>query len=622
MTVSDLISTDLLPPEAPLAMPEQDFSQWRGGRPPVLSPWRTRAARLFVFVATALLVGFGTWQMYQVVGQSSATTLQILLVALFALTFCWIALAAVTALLGFGATLMGRRGSKRTSESSMPLSTRIAIIMPIYNEDTDEVFSLLTRMAQELAATGQARHFDLFVLSDSTDAAKLKSEREAAIRLQSKLKGGIDVYYRKRLGNEGKKAGNVADFVRRWGGAYDFMIVLDADSYMTAESILALAAAMEADPEAGLIQTVPQLTNGETLFARIQQFATATYGPLLAAGLALWHGRDSNYWGHNAIIRIKAFAEVCGLPKLGGGPPFGGHILSHDFVEAALLRRGGYAVYMRRDIGGSYEGTPPTLAAHAARDRRWAQGNLQHGKVVPAAGLHWMSRFHMINGIMSYLASPLWLMFLITGIGLSWVAVTVPPDYFPSDFALYPTWPRFDARQAFLLLGVSALVLLTPKLLAWLVILADPRKRRGAGGVLALTNSIVCETIVSALLAPVLMLMQTRFVVDIVLGRDAGWAAQQRSEEDAPIGTLVRQHLGHTLIGFALSAGTYALSIQVWLWISPIWLGLMLAIPLAMLTSRRDAGALARRARLFLIPEEIAQGNAPGTCLAGAARSS
>jgi len=565
-------------------------------------------ARLFVFAMTGLLAGYGTWQMYQVVGQSSATSLQILLVVLFALTFAWIALAAATTLLGF-AVVVGsdrRQGDRRDDERGLvPLSTRTAIVMPIYNEDTDAVFYALTRMAMELAATGQGSRFDIFVLSDSSNVETLRRERAAVTQLRNMLGGSVEVYYRKRLGSEGKKAGNVADFVRRWGAAYDFMIVLDADSYMTADTFIALAAAMQADPEAGLIQTVPQLKDGETLFARIQQFATATYGPLLAAGLALWCGRDGNYWGHNAIIRVRAFASASGLPELDGAPPFGGHIMSHDFVEAGLLRRAGYAVYMRPDIGGSFEGTPPTLAEHAARDRRWAQGNLQHGRIVTAAGLHWMSRFHLVNGIMSYMASPLWLLFLATGIALSWVAEAFPPDYFPSDFALYPTWPRFDARQAFSLLGVSALVLLAPKLLAYAATIANTRRRRAAGGALALTNSVVLEIVLSSLLAPVMMLMQARFAFDILLGRDAGWAAQQRRGQDAPMGAVTRQHFGHTLAGLGLSLGTFSLSAQAWLWLLPVWLGLSLSIPLAWLTARRGVGEAARRAGLFLVAGEI-----------------
>jgi membrane glycosyltransferase len=198
-------------------------------------------------------------------------------------------------------------------------------------------------------------------------------------------------------------------------------------------------------------------------------------------------------------------------------------------------------------------------------------------------------------------------LFLATGIALTWVAEAFPPDYFPSDFALYPTWPRFDARQAFSLLGVSALVLLAPKLLAYAASIVNARKRRAAGGGLALTNSVVLEILFSSLLAPVMMLMQTRFVLDILLGRDAGWAAQQRRGQDAPLGAIARQHLSHTLAGLALSLGTFSLSVQAWLWLLPVWLGLSLAIPLAWLTAQRGVGQGTRRAGLFLVADEVEQ---------------
>ena len=226
------------------------------------------------------------------------------------------------------------------------------------------------------------------------------------------------------------------------------MIVLDADSDMSAGAMITLARAMAADPKSGIIQSLPLLQNRWTPFARMTQFAGRVYGPLVAAGLSAWHGRDGNYWGHNAIIRTRAFAEACGLPELKGRKPFGGHVLSHDFVEAALIRRAGWAVYMLPGLTGSYEETPPCLIDLATRDRRWAQGNLQHMKIVGAKGLHWVSRVHLIQGIMSYLASPLWLMLLLAGLLLATVARHTTPNYFPDSFSLFPVWPVFDPELA------------------------------------------------------------------------------------------------------------------------------------------------------------------------------
>jgi membrane glycosyltransferase len=597
----------LTPPENPLDMPEQSLRHWYGVRPKTSLGLSLRehtlAARLFVFGIGAGLTGYGVWCMLQVVGQNDATWLQYLLVALFGLSFAWIALAAANALLGFLA-LIGRLDWSRGSKLRGELTTRTAVIMPIYNEETERVFANLTRMAEELAASGKAWHFDLFILSDSTNLGVARDERDAASLLRHGMLGRLNVYYRRRALNEGRKAGNIGDFVRNWGGNYDFMLVLDADSYMSAKAMISLAEALEADPSAGLIQSVPRLVNRNTLFARMQQFATGTYGPVVSAGLALVQGREGNYWGHNAILRVRAFASSCGLPILRGRKPFGGHILSHDFVEAALLRRAGWDVYMRPDIAGTYEETPPTLSDHAARDRRWAQGNLQHSKVLSAAGLHWMSRHHLVTGIMSYVASPLWLFFLIVGILLAWQASYYRPDYFPNAYALFPTWPRFDAQRAWTLLGFSATVLLAPKVFAVLYAITNRRMRKGAGGLLPLLLSFVCETLLSALLAPVLMLLQTKFIGQILLARDSGWNPQCRDDGKVSFLDIAHRYIAHTLVGVAMMAVTMAVSLHLSLWLLPVWLSLILTIPIVYLTSLRSAGVVARHLGLFLIPEE------------------
>lgn len=604
---SSSLPRSLTPPDNPLEMREQCLDRCYGSRPktafwPSLRE-HTLLARLIVFAITAIVTGYGVWHMLEVVGQNDTTGLQYLLVGLFGLSFVWIAMAMAVAVVGFLALVLRidwSRGVKLKGE----LTSRTAVIVPIHNENVDRVFANLTKMAEEVAATGKSWHFDFFVLSDSTNLSVARAERSAANRLRQKMLGRVNVYYRRRAENEGKKAGNVADFVSNWGGNYDFMLLLDADSYMTAAAMVTLAEAMEADSGAGLIQSVPRLVNRKTLFARMQQFATGTYGPVVSAGLTLLQGREGNYWGHNAIIRVKAFASSCGLPVLRGRKPFGGHIMSHDFVEAALLRRAGWDVYMRPDIAGSYEETPPSLTEHAARDRRWAQGNLQHAKVLPAAGLHWMSRYHLLTGIMSYVASPLWLMFLVVGILLAWQASLYQPDYFPNAHALFPTWPQFDAQKAWTLLGFSAIVLLAPKVLAVLYALMNTRMRRGAGGPVALVVSLLLETLLSALLAPVLMLLQTAFIVQILCAQDAGWAPQSREDGKADWGDILKRYTFHSAAGLGVGAITLWISPQLFLWLLPVWLGLVLTIPLVLFTSSRAVGRVARKMRIFLIPEE------------------
>jgi membrane glycosyltransferase len=132
-------------------------------------------------------------------------------------------------------------------------------------------------------------------------------------------------------------------------------------------------------------------------------------------GFAAWSGRSGNYWGHNALIRIESFRAASRLPVLSGPAPFGGPLLSHDFVEAAWIRRAGWQVELDPDHRGSAEDAPQTLEEFHRRDRRWCQGNLQHLRLLAEPGLHPLSRFHMISGVFSYLAAPVWLSLMIMG---------------------------------------------------------------------------------------------------------------------------------------------------------------------------------------------------------------
>src|SRR5450759_1486334 len=363
------------------------------------------------------------------------------------------------------------------------------------------------------------------------------------------------------------------------------MIILDADSLMTGDTIVRLAAAMERHPNVALIQTLPIVVNARTLFARLQQFAGRLYGPLIAAGIAWWHGADGNYWGHNAIIRVRAFAQDAGLPELRGRKPFGGHIMSHDFVEAALMRRAGWAIHIVPYLPGSYEEMPPSLTDYAARDRRWCQGNLQHVLILPARGLHWVSRLHLLSGIGSYITAPLWLAFLVTGIGISLQAQFVRPEYFPAGFSLFPKWPAQDPVLAARVFAVSMGILLFPKLLAYLVMLSVSPLRRSFGGAALAFVGVILETIVSALIAPAMMLIQSQAIAAIIMGRDVGWQVQRRDDGSLSWSESARRYGGHTVFGLILGASAYAVSLPLFLWMTPVVVGLLLTVPLAVLTS-------------------------------------
>ena len=592
-----------MPPEAPLPMPVQDLERWdadSGHRPAVrhAKPWLARA---FVFGGAAGLTAYGAIQMYEVVAVSGGTTaLQYVLLALFTLNFSWIALAFTGAILGFLVLLRGLK----TPALPTALTTRTAVVMPVYNEATARTFAAIEAMRAEIDATGLGQAFDYFVLSDSTQGDAWIAEERAFLELRARWGDDARLYYRHRAKNHHRKAGNIGDFVSRWGAAYEQMLVLDADSLMTGPCVVHLAAAMEADPDSGIIQSLPLIINRNTLFARVQQFAARIYGPVIATGLSVWSGRDGNYWGHNAIIRTRAFAAACGLPDLPGKPPFGGHVLSHDFVEAALIRRAGWSVTMLPALPGSYEESPPSLIDVAVRDRRWAQGNLQHSRIIGAAGLKSASRQHFATGIAGYVASPLWLGQLVVGIALVLQTAYVRPEYFTSEFGLYPVWPRFDPVRALQLFGLTMGILLAPKFLGLILALIDGPVRRACGGAIRLVLSSLIEILLSALIAPIAMLIQSGSVFQILLGRDTGWNPQRRDDGSIPWSDIVRRHRWHMALGLVTGVAAFAIATSLFLWMSPTILGLVLAIPISWASGQLSLGLALKRLGLLMTPEE------------------
>jgi membrane glycosyltransferase len=592
-----------LPAEAPLAMPRQ--SLWRApAAPAVPGDAAVHATRALVIGgAIALTVGAAV-EMFEALAVGGLTLLEGLVLALFVALFAWIALAFTSAVAGFVATLADRRGVLDPAAALPDLACRTAILMPTYNEDPARVTAALQAIDEALQASGRGAAFDIFILSDTTDPDVWIAEERAFLDLRARTGGDGRIFYRRRPRNIERKAGNIAEWVMRFGGAYEHMLVLDADSVMTADAILRLAGAMEADRRAGLIQTLPILVGGRTLFARMQQFAGRIYGPLIARGIATWHGSEGNYWGHNAIIRTRAFAAAAGLPHLAGRKPFGGHILSHDFVEAALLRRAGWAVRMVPALPGSYEEGPPSLTDLAVRDRRWCQGNLQHAGVLPARGLHWISRTHLLMGIGSYITAPMWFVFLCTGILIALQARFIRPEYFPAGATLFPQWPAQDPVRAMWVFAGTMGLLLAPKLLAGIAILADRAQRRASGGGLRLLAGVVVETLLAGLLAPVTMLSQSAAVVSILAGRDGGWQPQQRDDGSYPLRQVVRRYAPHTAIGLVLAGVAWAVSPDLLLWMSPVVVGLALAIPLVVLAGSRAIGMRLAAVGLLRTPEE------------------
>ena len=598
-----------VPDEVHTPMPVQDLKHWEpSGRRGQIKPTKSvRLRRVAIFAASLAMTALASHEMYRVLSVSGMTALQIALLVVFTINFVWIAFPFVSGFVGFLVTCFGRTVSEVAIPPLQPtpmLQTRTALVMPIYNEDPKRIFAGIQAIYESLEAVGGMAHFEFFILSDTTEPDIWLDEEVEFLHLRRRTGGDERLFYRHRAQNTRRKAGNIEDFCQRWGARYDHMIILDADSLMTGETLLRLAATMEVNPEAGLIQTLPLVVNRNTLFARAQQFAARVYGPVISAGLAYWHAGDSSYWGHNAIIRTRAFIEHAGMPELPGNPPFGGFILSHDFVEAALMRRAGWRLYLVPELTGSYEECPPSLLDFAVRDQRWCQGNLQHIRVLTAKGLHWTSRLHLGMGIMSYLASPIWFLFIMLGILLALQAHFIRPEYFTEKVSLFPTWPVFDSERAIRLFLVTMTVLMAPKILGYVLLCKDGPTVRLCGGRIRAGFSVICETLLSALIAPVTMVMQSVVVVGILTGRAVTWRTQRRDDGSVPLHDAVRHHLSHTLFGIILAIVAYAVSPPFLAWLSPVILGLLLAIPVCVATSRQDWGRTVRQWDLLTTPEE------------------
>ncbi|HUR60164.1 MAG TPA: glucans biosynthesis glucosyltransferase MdoH [Opitutaceae bacterium] len=476
-----------------------------------------------------------------------------------------------------------------------------AVIMPICNEDVGRVMEGMRAIYESVRANGQLADCDFFLLSDSPDPNNWVKEEAAWLALVQKLGAHGRIFYRKRRVGINKKAGNVADFCRRWGGHYRYMVVLDADSIISGEAVATLVCLMERNPKVGLIQAVPVLVNGETILARVQQFASRLYGTFFSAGLNYWQLGEANYWGHNAIIRVQPFIQHCSLPELPGRGPFGGRILSHDYVEAALMRRAGWQVWLATDLPGNYEECPANLIDFAKRDRRWLQGNLQHARLIVARGFHAVNRLHFFLGILSYVASPLWFALLMLSCVIAWKANALGASAPPAARGL----PWSFGGQALALFGATLVLLLLPKFLALLDLRQRPTEARAFGGWGKIALSIATETFVFTLVAPILMLFHTKFVILTLCRRTVSWGAQRRGAAgDSALAEAFSAHLGQTIFGAALAVFIARLSPALAWWMSPMLAGMILSIPISYVTGSVALGAKLRASGIFVTPEE------------------
>src|SRR3984957_17515066 len=532
----------------------------------------------------------GLWLMIDIVGARGWTPLEVLEVGLFGILFANLAFGFTQAFLGFLVLAEGHEPLKITNtlNETTPLAST-AVVMPVYNEDAETVFGNVQALYQSLQQRHELDSYDFYVLSDSTDPAKAVEEELAWSDICRQTNGFGKIHYRRRKLPVNRKSGNIADFCRRWGHRHRYMVVLDADSLMTGAAVSSLVRLMETNPRAGIIQTMPRLAKTETLFGRIQQFASRVYSPIFAAGLNFWQQGAGNYWGHNAIIRVSPFLASCALPGLPGKEPLGGRILSHDFVEAALMRDAGWEVWFAYDLEGSYEGLPPNLTEYIKRDRRWAQGNLQHVWFLLADRVQPISRLHLIQGILAYSSAPILVLFICLA------GMQAALDHFRGHASSIPL------PSAIVLALLTLLLLFGPKLLSVFHLFAQPDLLRRFGGAKRGIAGVIMETLFSVLTAPLLVWFHTRFVLRNLAGQKVVWNTQTRANASGPrwIETL-HEYWPVPVAGVAFGILAWWISPMYLLWVTPLLLGLWLAIPIAQISGR--SGVLTR---MFQTPEEI-----------------
>ena len=566
-----------MPPLAPLASQPQVFS--KSHRDPaapeaeqIVGTWVFRAWTFGpALVMTVALVAI----LFDWFREGGFGVAEVILMGLVAYSTFWIALSAASAILG----VFTPRITEQRAPSPGLVSLRTALLVPIYEEDPAITFKRISSMRRSLATRSSNHTFAFFVLSDTRSDAVARKELEAFSKLGSEAESKIEIFYRRREFNTDRKTGNIQDWINHWGGDWDAFITLDADSLMSARTIQNMADTLVAMPEVGLLQTVPRLLGAKTLFARNQQFSNNVYGGVLAKGLERWAGIDGNYWGHNAIIRTKAFAMCAELPKLPGNGPLSGTIKSHDFIEAALLRRAGWSVRLVPELDESYEEVPQTLIDYILRDRRWCQGNLQHLRLLGAKGFTAVSRFHLFQGAMAYVSSVVWFVLLIvwTMMGRSEEQNIV--RYFTDANPLFPQWPHMDTVSRVAVLTTMLSLLLVPKLLGIISTYMTEKSCEAYGGRVQFLLSSLTEILLSFALAPILMVQHVLAVLRTFLGKDAGWAPQNRSGGNYSYTALLRFHWLETTIGLLLSTGLVLGLVSLWL--VPIAMSLLLTIPIS-----------------------------------------
>ena len=553
--------------------------------------------RRFVFAA---LTGFSflglAALMFAAMRRGGGLPVEGVMLALFLVTLPWLVIGFWNAVIGlllmrFSRDPVAAVNPMLADEASdSPVETSTAILVCLRNEEIDGVALSVETMLEGLLREGALAHFHLYLLSDSSWPEIIAQEERLACSLQARWGGDIAVTYRRRADNHAFKSGNISDFCQRWGQGHDFALVLDADSFMEAPAILRLVRLMQRHERVGILQSLVVGLPTMSAFARIFQFGMRLGMRSYTLGSAWWQGDCGPYWGHNALLRLKPFMEHCHLPELGGRGPLSGPILSHDQVEAVMMRRAGYEVRVLPVEGGSFEQNPPDLVEFIRRDLRWCHGNMQYLKLLTMKGLRPVSRMQLVLAILMFVGSPAWVAFMVLSAGL---------------FFLYDDYlNQFDpALGAVLFVSVMSMVF-APKFATVFDILATRERRQAFGGAARIVAGVAGEIVFSMLLAPVMAIAHTVFLAKLAMGRGGTWSAQARQLHTVPYASAIRRLWPQTLFG-ALGVTWFAnVAAFAVLPALPVILGPLLSVPFTRITASPFWGRVALLSGLWRIPEE------------------
>jgi membrane glycosyltransferase len=549
--------------------------------------------RCIFFLLVIAAIGLMTTEFIGVFSGIAFSFLYAALLATFAVNVAWTAFAFCNALIGF---VVLCRSNNRVAVSSplqrpgggVPLTARTAVVMTICNDKPAEVFARLRSIQKSLDQTSSADTFDYFVLSDSSLPDVIEDEHRAFEAWQAGLPDAARVTYRRRPVNEGFKPGNLRDFCARWGQNYTFMLLLDADSLMTGETVVRLVRMMQNRPELGILQSVIVGVLNPSFFARVFEFGHRHALRCSIVGSEWWQADRCQFWGHNAVIRLAPFSQYCEMPYLPGKGPFSGHIICHDQIEASFMHRAGYEVRVLPQECGSYEGIPPTVLEFMKRNHRWCQGNLKNLKVAGAPGLAGMDRFHLCVVAQRFIAWPALVVFVLLA--------AIETRLWPADAA-------FPAAAAVGLYILWLAMFFAPKLLGIVNAILDPASRYGSGPRLILCGFV--EFVFTVLLTPATMVGATNFMISSLFDRRLVWGAQRRQGYSLSWRDAWASLWLETLIGLALFAFLAATNMSAVVWFAPFWLGLVVAVPFAVVTSLPEAERWAIRWQVCSFPEEI-----------------